>query len=80
MSCRTFSRFCESVMAKPLLDDDLWTLIAPLFPARPPRGFKHPGCKPVGDRLALTGILLVLKSGIPWEMLPTEFGCCGMTC
>jgi transposase len=29
----------------------------------------------------LTGILFVLKSGIPWEMLPQEMGCgCGMTC
>lgn len=67
-------------MAKPLLDDDLWTLIAPLLPPRPPRRFKHPGRKPVDDRVALTGILFVLKSGIPWEMLPAELGCCGMTC
>ena len=30
---------------------------------------------------ALTGILFVLKSGIPWEMLPQEMGCgSGMTC
>ena len=29
----------------------------------------------------MTGILFVLKSGIPWEMLPTEMGCgSGMTC
>ncbi len=66
-------------MAKPLLED-LWTLIAPLLPARPPRRFKHPGRKPVDDRVALTCILFVLRSGIPWEMLPAEFGCCGMTC
>ena len=33
------------------------------------------------DRAALTGILFVLKSGIPWEMLPPEMGCgSGMTC
>ena len=33
------------------------------------------------DRAALTGILFVLRSGIPWEMLPQEMGCgCGMTC
>ena len=33
------------------------------------------------DRAALTGILFVLKSGIPWEMLPAEMGCgSGMTC
>jgi transposase len=29
----------------------------------------------------LTGIIFVLKSGIPWEMLPQELGCgSGMTC
>ncbi len=35
----------------------------------------------MGDRAALTGILFVLKMGIPWEMLPKEMGCgSGMTC
>jgi len=35
----------------------------------------------VPDRLALTGIIFVLKSGIPWEMLPKEMGCgSGATC
>jgi len=29
----------------------------------------------------VTGILFVLRSGIPWEMLPQEMGCgSGMTC
>ncbi len=29
----------------------------------------------------MTGILFVLKTGIPWEDLPSEMGCgCGMTC
>ena len=33
------------------------------------------------DRAALTGIIFVLKSGIPWEMLPQEMGCgSGVTC
>ena len=33
------------------------------------------------DRACLTGIIFVLKSGIPWEMLPQEMGCgSGMTC
>jgi transposase len=33
------------------------------------------------DRAVLTGILFVLKSGIPWGMLPQELGCdSGMTC
>jgi transposase len=32
------------------------------------------GRPPVSDRAALTGILFVLMSGIPWEMLPAETG------
>ena len=33
------------------------------------------------DRACLTGILFVLRSGIPSEMLPQEMGCgSGMTC
>ena len=33
------------------------------------------------NRAALTDILFVLKTGIPWEMLPKEMGCgSGMTC
>jgi transposase len=68
-------------MAKPLLPDDLWDLIQPLLPPPKPRRFRYPGRKPVGDRQALTGILFVLKTGIPWEDLPVEMGCgCGMTC
>jgi hypothetical protein len=35
----------------------------------------------MSNRAALTGMLLVLKSGIPWERLPQEMGCgSGMTC
>jgi transposase len=33
----------------------------------------------VGDRVCLTGLLFVLKAGIPWEDFPREMGCCGMT-
>jgi transposase len=36
---------------------------------------------PIPDRNVLTGILFVLKTGIPWEDLPCEMNCgCGMTC
>lgn len=66
-------------MAKPLLPDHLWATIAPLIPPHPP----HPkGGRPfVDDRRALTGIIFVLKTGIPWEFLPQEMGCgSGMTC
>src|SRR5262245_29741565 len=62
-----------------LVDDELWSHIAPLLPPEMP---KTKGGRPrVPDRAALTGILFVLRSGIPWEMLPQEMGCgSGMTC
>ncbi len=66
-------------MARPLLPDDLWAAI-PRF-CRPTRLARRGG-PPVDDRAALTGILFVLlRSGIPWEMLPAEMKCgCGMSC
>ena len=67
-------------MAKELVTDELWGVIEPLLPEEPPT--KPKGGRPrIDDRAALTGILFVLKSGIPWEMLPREMGCgSGMTC
>ena len=65
-------------MNKPLVSDDLWAPIALLLPAEPP---KPRGGRPrCDDRAALAGIIFVLRSGIPWEMLPRELGCSGMTC
>ena len=66
-------------MSKPLLPDDLWAVIEPLLPPEPPR---PKGGRPrVPDRAALTGILFILRSGTPWELLPQEMGCgSGMTC
>ena len=66
-------------MAKELLPDDLWAEIAPLLPAHP----SHPkGGRPWSDdRATLRGIVFVLRSGITWQMLPTEaFGVSGSTC
>lgn len=66
-------------MARQLVPDKLWALIAPHLP--PARAKPKGGRPPVDDRKALTGILFVLISGIPWEMLPQEMGCgSGMTC
>jgi transposase len=68
-------------MAKPLLSDELWEEITALLPPPKPRRFNFPGRKPVDNRKVFTGILFVLKSGIPWEALPREMGCgSGMTC
>jgi transposase len=67
------------LMAKELVSDELWQKVASLLPAEEP---KPKGGRPrVSDRATLTGILFVLKTGIPWEMLPQEMGCgSGMTC
>src|SRR5215210_3130194 len=66
-------------MAKELVTDELWETIEALLPPEPP---KLQGGRPrIVDRAALTGIVFVLKSGIPWEMLPKEMGCgSGMSC
>lgn len=66
-------------MARFLVPDDLWAAIEPLLPATRPK--PKGGRPPIPDRAALTGIIFVLKSGIPWEMLPREMGCgSGMSC
>ena len=67
-------------MAKELVSDELWTIIEPHIPVKK-RKKRHTGRKPLPNRQCLCGIIFVLKSGIPWEMLPQEMGCgSGMTC
>jgi transposase len=67
----------EASMSKPLVTDDLWAAVEPLLP-------RHTtsvtgGHPPVDDRVCLSGILFVLKTGIAWEDFPCEMGCSGMT-
>ena len=62
-----------------LVDDELWELVEPLLPPEPenPKG----GRPRVSSRGALESIVYVLRSGVPWRMLPKEeFGCSGVTC
>ena len=64
-------------MSKQLVTDEFWEVVEPLLP-------KHEasaaGGRPrVPDRVCLTGILFLLKTGLPWEDFPQEMGCSGMT-
>ena len=68
-------------MSQRLIDDALWARIEPLLPKPPRRRWKNMGRPRVPDRAALTGVLFVLRSGLPWQMLPKEMGCgSGSTC
>lgn len=50
-------------MGKELVSEELWEAIKPLLPPEPP---KHRGGRPrVPNRVVLTGIIFVLKSGVP---------------
>ena len=64
-------------MAKDLVPDELWELVEPILPRHEPS--PKGGHPRVPDRVCLTGILFVLKTGLPWEDFPAEMGCCGMT-
>lgn len=56
-------------MARLLLTDDEWELIADVFPEPAATG------RPRRDaRMVLDGILWVLRTGSPWRDLPEEFG------
>lgn len=66
-------------MAKKRVSEALWQAVAPLLPEHKPspRG----GRPPVPDRDCLEGIIFVLKTGMPWQMLPTRLGYgSGSTC
>jgi transposase len=58
-------------MAQPILPDDLWKRLEPLIP-RPKenRNVQFAGRRPSEPRQIITGILFVLRTGIPWRWLP----------
>ena len=61
------------MMANTLIGENLWQAIQPLLPPELPKPeFDRPR---VPDRAALADIIYVLKTGIPWGMLPREMGC-----
>jgi transposase len=65
---------------KPLVDDALWAVVEPVLPKERKPGVK--GGRPrVSNRQVFTGILFVLRTGLPWQLLPLEMGCgSGSTC
>lgn len=66
-------------MSRILLPQELWDRIEPMLP-QPTSPGPMGGRPPVPNRTALEGILYVLKTGIAWEDLPSQFTCSGMTC
>ena len=59
-------------MAEPLhVDDGLWAVLEPLVPER---GHQRTGRPRVDDRIALSAIIFVLVTGVPWRLLPREIG------
>lgn len=56
-------------MARLLLTDEEWELIADVFPK--PASIGRP---PSDPRMIVDGILWILRTGSPWRDLPEEFG------
>ncbi len=66
-------------VGKELLPRELWEEIEPLLPPDPPEGRR--GRPRIPNRNCLIGIIFVLKTGAPWNLIPPEMGCgSGPTC
>ena len=58
-------------MSDSILSDQLWRRIEPLLPKdKQSRHRQYAGRKPADARQVMTGIIFVLKTGVPWESLP----------
>ena len=62
-------------MASPLVPGVLWAAIWPMLPCEPPKPEGDRPCVP--DRVALAGILFVLRTEIQWRDVAAEMGCSG---
>lgn len=61
--------------------DALWERVRSLLPKPRRRRSRYPGRNPIEDRKVLTGMIFVLRTGIPWREMPPELGGgSGMTC
>jgi transposase len=66
-------------MSHASLPEELWEVIEPLLPPDTQPGSQ--GGRPrTLNKVVVRGIFFVLCTGIRWEDLPSEIGCCGMTC
>ena len=57
-------------MARPILSDDLRAVLEPLLPEDLPEPIK--GRPSVPDIVVLTGLLVTLRTGTLWDLLPKE--------
>jgi transposase len=55
----------------PLLTEDQWSLLAPLFP--PPTPSPQGGQQPIANRHCFEGILWMLRNGASWKALPRGY-------
>ena len=66
-------------MASQLVPDALWNEARPLLPRERPKPRGGRPCVP--HRACPRGIVYVLRTGMPWRMVPAELGCgSGVTC
>jgi transposase len=62
-------------LADRLVPDQLWQLVEPLLPSRPPH---HHGGRPrqISDRACFAAVVFMGRTSTPWELLPArELGC-----
>lgn len=58
----------------------LWKPVAPLLPPAPERRRLYTGRLRVPDRVALAGVMYVLRTGVAWRDVPADaVGCSGVT-
>ena len=63
-------------LADRLVPDQLWKLVEPLLPPRPPH---HHGGRPrqITDRACFAAIVFMARTSTPWELLPARELDCG---
>jgi transposase len=59
------------------IPDELWELVAPIFPK--PRPTPRGGRPRVPDRVILAGVVYRMRTGCQWKAIPADFGS-GSTC